>query len=156
MPELVTHLVDVHVFRRRAAVEFLMLRRAPTVRLGGSWQIVHGKIRAGETAIAASLRELHEETALRPLAFWQLECLNTFFIAGSDQLFLCPVFVAEVSADAQVILNHEHDAFRWADPEATCAALMWPGERAALREIQEVVLASGIAEPHLRIDLSKH
>lgn len=153
MPRLATHLVDVHVFRRRPEAEFLLLRRAASGWMGGTWQILHGKIQDGESAARAALRELGEETALTPLAFWQLESVNTFFAARSDELYLCPGFAVEVAADADPTLNPEHDAFRWNPAGRAERELMWPGERTALHEILHGIIAAGPAEPHLRIDL---
>ena len=71
MPEICSHFVDVHVFRRRATPngppkeEWLVLKRAPHIRLGGSWQMVSGTVEPGEKAYLAAARELFEETGLR-------------------------------------------------------------------------------------------
>ncbi len=159
MPEIVSNLVDVHVFRRlRAglaedAIELLRLRRSAGAALGESWQIVHGRIEPGERAPQTALRELREETGLRPLRLWQLESPNTFYMASADQILLCPVFVAEVAADAVVRLNHEHSDYRWESLAEALATLMWPGERRALRELADEILSAGPAEANLRIAL---
>lgn len=152
MPRIISTIVDVYAFRLAATKpEFLMLRRSGEGQLGGTWQAVHGKVETGETAIATALRELREETGLRPERFWQLEHVNTFFDAGRDAVFMCPGFAAQVAADAVVCLNEEHVAFEWLSETATAARMMWPGQRTALREIVDVILAGHHAEPHLRI-----
>ena len=70
MPEVVSNVIDVYPFRRAEnGVEFLLLKRVASVRLGGTWQAVHGRIEAGETAWQAALRELKEETGLTPTSF---------------------------------------------------------------------------------------
>ena len=58
-------IVDLAVVRFGAAgLETLLLRRAAGTRCTGAWEIVHGKIDAGETPDVAALRELREETGL--------------------------------------------------------------------------------------------
>lgn len=154
MAEIVARIVDVYVFRRAAAgPEFLVLKRSATEQPGSTWQVVLGRIEPGETATQAALRELTEETGLRPLRVWQLEHVNTFFIAARDTVFLCPGFAIEVAADAAVRLNEEHVAFEWLGAAAAAQRMMWPGQRTALREIVDVILSGHFSEPYLRIGL---
>lgn len=154
MPSICTNLVDVYVFRRTpTGVELLLLKRAPRQRLAGTWQAVHGKVESGETAWQTALRELREETGLKPRGFWQLECLNTFYMAATDNVMICPCFAAEAPSGAEVRLCNEHTDFRWAPIEQAIGELMWPGQRHAVRELVENILARSTAEPHLRIDI---
>lgn len=154
MPRIVSSIIDVYVFRRRPdGVEFLTLLRAPTIRLGGTWQSVHGKIESGETAWQAAARELREETRLTPIGFWQIDYVNTFYVASEDCVLLCPCFAAEVAANAMVQLCEEHAAFEWLLVEAACERLMWPGQRHAVREIVSEIIQPSAAESHLRIAL---
>jgi dATP pyrophosphohydrolase len=151
MPEIVSNVVDVYPFRRRpSGVEFLLLKRAENIRLGGSWQAVHGRIEPGETAWQAALRELHEEIGIAPLGFWQTEYVNTFYMATNDRILMCPCFAAEIAADADVVLSHEHTDFRWEPTEQALESFMWPGQRRAIREILTEIIAPGVSEPHLR------
>lgn len=159
MPTLRTDIVDVYVFRRPAtdAPQALQLQRASDSGYApGTWQAVHGGIKPGETAVQAAWRELIEETGLRPRGFWQLEHVNSFYVARSDAIQMCPCFAAEVAPDAAITLNHEHDAARWIDLEAEAHLFMWPGPRAALAEIRAYILKPSAAEPLLRIPLDEH
>lgn len=154
MPGIDSNVIDVYPFRRAGTqVEFLLLKRAPGIWLGGTWQAVHGKIEAGETAPQAALRELREETGLRRLGFWQLEFVNTFYVAEKDAILMCACFAAEIAADAAIRLSDEHTDYRWEPYEQAAKSYMWPGQRRALREIMEEIVAPGLAEPHLRIAL---
>lgn len=130
-----------------------MLERCCESRLGGTWQAVHGRIEAGETAAAAALRELREETGLRPVAFWQTDRPNVFFMASSDSVTIAPCFAAEVAAEAQVVLNAEHTAYRWMPAEAALRAFMWPGQRETIREILALIVTPSAARAHLAIRL---
>jgi 8-oxo-dGTP pyrophosphatase MutT (NUDIX family) len=151
MSEVVSNVIDVYPFRRAEnGVEFLLLKRVASVRLGGTWQAVHGRIEAGETAWQAALRELKEETGLAPLGFWQIEFVNTFYLATEDRVLICPCFAAEIASDADVTLSHEHTDFRWEPTEQALRSFMWPGQRHAVREILEEIVTPGRAEPHLR------
>jgi len=154
MPEIIANVIDVYPFRRKhTRVEFLLLKRTDGVRLGGTWQAVHGRIEPGETAVTAALRELREETGLRPIRFWQLEFVNTFYLLTDDAVLLCPCFAAQIAPDAEVVLCHEHTDYRWEPSERALRSYMWPGQRHAVREIIGEIIAPGLSEPHLRIAL---
>jgi dATP pyrophosphohydrolase len=155
MPKIDANMVDVYAFRRAGTqIEFLLVKRAPRIWLGGTWQAVHGKIEAGETAPQAALRELREETGLRPFGLWQLEFVNTFYVAQQDRILMCACFAAEIAGDAAIRLSDEHTEYRWEPYEQALKGFMWPGQRRALGEIVEEIVTPGAAEPHLRIQLN--
>jgi len=133
--------------------EFLQMRRAAGDFMGGTWQTVYGTSNAGETAWQAALRELGEETGLWPTALYQLDTVNTFYLAGADTLWHVPMFCAMVDSAAPVALNPEHDDFRWMPRAQAMDAFMWPGERNGLVELCREILDDGKAKPYLRIQL---
>jgi len=143
VPQVVSCFVDVHVFRyvddgrggRRD--EWLLLKRAPHIRLGGTWQMVSGTIEAGEKAYQTAARELLEETGLRPVHFYQVSYLNRFYLAATDEVVLTPVFAAEVPAGQAVRLSEEHTAHEWVTPEEALRRYPWPGQRESLAIIRE-------------------
>src|SRR4051794_14539518 len=114
--------------------EVLQLRRAPGDFMGGAWSIVRGRIEHGEKAWQAALRELREEAGLAPAAgqFYQLDTVDTFYLAADDSVWHVPGFCAVVSRDVQVTLNEEHDGFRWVCRDRFAQDFMWPGERRQL------------------------
>jgi len=133
--------------------ELLQLRRAEGQYMGGAWSTVRGLVEKGETAFAAALRELREETGLIPSDFYQLDTVDVFYLAVDDTIWHSPGFCAIVSRDAQVALNDEHDAFRWIERWRIDEEFLWPGERAQLAELRREILDNGPAKPHLRIKL---
>lgn len=146
--------VDVYVLRQGpAGLETLVLRRSTAGRCPGSWEVVHGGIEAGETPREAALRELSEETALRPERFYNLSRTESFYRHATDEIGLVPVFAA-FAGDQPVRLSAEHDAAEWLSIPAAQGRLAWPRERRALDDIR-ILLAQGAAgslEDVLRAD----
>ena len=136
---------------RAGSHEFLQLRRSAGEFMGGAWSTVRGKIEQGETAWAAALRELREEAGLSPREFYQLDTVDIFYLHGDDTIWHCPGFCAVVARDARVILNPEHDAFRWIARSQIDSEFLWPGERAQLAELCREILDNGKAKPYLHI-----
>jgi dATP pyrophosphohydrolase len=133
--------------------ELLQLRRAPGEFMGGSWSVVRGRVEAGEKAWQAALRELNEETGLvpEPDEFYQLDTVDTFYLAADDTVWHVPGFCAVVPRDCVVKLNEEHDDFRWVDRSQADAEFLWPGERRQLEELAREIMDFGPARPILRI-----
>ena len=131
--------------------EFLQLLRSAGRYMAGTWQLVSGQIEAGETGPQAAIRELREETGLVPAEFYQLDVVNTFYLAKDDGIWMVPLFCAIVSPDAAVRLNDEHDDCRWVAREELAAKLMWPGEGAAFDELCRQIIDDGPAKLYLRI-----
>jgi 8-oxo-dGTP pyrophosphatase MutT (NUDIX family) len=59
-PVVVRHVVDVHVLLLRGA-ELLLSRRRSADEFDGLWHLPAGKLEAGESALAAAVREAREE-----------------------------------------------------------------------------------------------
>ena len=133
--------------------EFLQVLRTRGKYMGDTWQLVTGGIDAGETAWQAALRELQEETSLVPAEFYQVDVINTFYLAQTDSISMSPMFCALVPQDAQVKLNHEHTDFRWVPRGEMESRIMWPGERAAFVELCREILDNGPAKAYLKIEI---
>lgn len=140
-------LVDVYVLRGTGAVvQCLVLRRAPGAVRPGSWETVHGRIDAEESASDAARREFQEETRLTPLRFYNLSRVDAFYLHRSDEIALIPAFVALVAADAEPVLSEEHDHAEWLSPEDARRRFTWPRERRAIDDAL-ALFASGDAGP---------
>lgn len=133
--------------------QVLQLRRRPADYMGGTWQTVFGGIEPGETAVAAALRELAEETGLRPVEFYQLDYVNIFYVAASDTMWHVPCFCAVVEHAAEVRLDGEHDDWRWLAQRDAERHMMWRGDRLALAELREQILGDSAARAYLRIGI---
>lgn len=154
MPIFRCDVVDLYVVRRAlgAGHEVLQLRRAREP-LAGTWQPIMGHIEPGETAVAAMLREAREEVGLdvRTVECWQLEQTYPFFIAATDTVMISPRFVVRVERAWEARLNGEHDAHRWVAMGDADRHFTWPGQLAALREIERILLPGSLQGRHLRL-----
>jgi dATP pyrophosphohydrolase len=152
-------MVTVFVVRERAGVsegaqhEFLQLRRVPKDYMGGTYQTIRGRSEGDETAVATALRELREETALKPSEFYALSTCEVFYIYHTDTVWHAAAFCAVVPSATEPVLNEEHDAYRWIPADETDGAFMWGSEWPLIAEIKRVVLANGLAKPFVRIEV---
>jgi dATP pyrophosphohydrolase len=133
--------------------EFLQLRRVPVSYMGGTWQTVRGKIKAGETAVQGALRELREETGLTPIEFYRVPGIESFYTQPDDTIWHNAAFFAIVDRAAPITFNHEHDAHRWVPAGEVDAHFMWPDERRLIGEIVHEILGNGLAKLHLIVPL---
>ena len=157
MPDVRSDLVAVYVYRRvNGIVELLQLHRSGSAgEYQQSWQIVYGGVEKpngkSETAVETALRELKEETGLTPISMWQVEYLESFYFMPRDYVLIMPVFAAEVSPQAAIALDSEHDAFRWVPEGQIESAFMWRTQREALVHLLAELHHAGPARPFLTI-----
>lgn len=149
MLETAIRVVDVYPYRQtREHPEFLLFRRASDVPYAGQWRMVGGKIKDGETAWEAALREVKEETGQSPEDFWALPSLNTFYEWQADRVNLIPAFAAALVEDP--VLDDEHETFEWLSASEAVQRLQWP-EQQRLLQCADRLLRSEIP-PSLFID----
>jgi len=143
-----TDLVDVYVFRRSAqAVEVLQLRRVEADDghdLHGTWQPIMGHIEDAETPAQTAARELAEETGLRDestefVRLFALEGIHPYYLPSRNAVMMSPRFACEAAPGWEPTLNHEHDAARWVPLDEADEMFMWPGQRACLAELREIL-----------------
>lgn len=145
-------MVCVFVFRyREHGPEFLLLLRSADRYMGETWHPVYGGVEAGETAWQAALREMAEETGLRPDRLYQADTVESFYVARNDTVYHCPAFAAEVAGDAEVRLNPENTDFEWVHLDDLPGRLMWPSQQRIFSEIVQEIINGGPAKPYLEI-----
>jgi len=138
MPEIPIRafLASLVVIRNtEARHEVLLLKRTQT--LIGEWCQVAGSIEDGETAWQAALRELDEETGLKPNTFYSADTCEQFYEADRDAITTAPVFVAFIESAAKVSLNHEHSEYRWVSFDDAIEMVAFGGQRRVLRWIED-------------------
>ncbi len=131
MPQPGVSLIEVYPFRfHENRIQYLLLKRAPHDRLyPGIWQIVTGTIEEGETAVRAALREVNEETSLKPLKFWVLPDTASFYDHRKDLVQFCALFSCQLPDGKEPTLSEEHDAWLWCSAQAAKPLLAWPSQR---------------------------
>ena len=120
-----------------------------------TWQCVTGRIHDAETAWQAALRELDEETGLRPVEFYRVERVDSFYSPADDTVWICPQFLAIIDRAAEIRLSPEHDAFRWVERRYVQTLFLWPNERVTVGEICAEILDDGPAREYLRIPVAE-
>jgi dATP pyrophosphohydrolase len=132
----------------------LLLQRAPETRCPGSWEIVHGRIEAGERPEHAAAREVREETGLAVDRLYAVT-VNAFYLAsrGITTAVVFAAVVGEGKALPPVVLGAEHVASRWRTLRIAMGEATWPREREAMAHIAHLLRGgdAGVAEDVLRL-----
>ena len=134
--------IDVFPFSiKEGQLHFLLLRRSRGNSYPGIWQPVAGKVKDGEQAWEAGLRELREETGLEAIHYYTLDHLSSYYLHRFDRIIHVPAFVAEVNF-SEPRLSDEHDKYQWLTLDEAFALASWKPCREALRSIPELLSRS--------------
>lgn len=117
--------------RQDASFEVLLVRRA-TEPYRNEWFTVDGRLEPGESPREGALRELAEETALRPTLLARNDGASNL-VSTVRGVVRIHGFVAYVVADSQVVLNAEHTEAGWFGLDDAVELLPLESQRAALR-----------------------
>jgi len=123
----------------------LTLQRAQHTRCPTAWETVHGRIEPGESPEQAAVREVREETGLDVQRLYNV-MVQPFYLHKLATVELAVVFAAFVQRADPVTLGEEHMSHEWLSPDAALERFVWPRERAALRDVLQL-LRSGDAGP---------
>ena len=143
-------LIDLYPYRfNNNELELLLFKRAEGEKYDGQWRMIGGKVEEGEFYWEAALRELDEETGLKPVKFWTLPSLNTFYEWNTDEVLLIPAFAAEISTSASITLNREHSISEWFDIDDAVDLIFWPEQRRLLKLLHNIVTSNQILDDWL-------
>lgn len=139
--------VDVYPYRKvEGNIEFLLFHRSKGAYCENQWRMVGGKREMDETAWQAGLRELLEETGCEPVLYWTVPSLNHFYEAENDRIMLIPAFAAEINAEDDILLNEEHDSYRWLQSSEAEHVIIWPEQIRLISLIDQILRHKTIAD----------
>ena len=146
MTKITPGVIEVFVIRHNGGDwRVLVLQRAAEGKRPNSWETVYGKIDAREKPEKAALRELDEETGLKPAALYDVT-VSSFYLHDSRTVQMCITFAAFVDDDCMIELSDEHQRFEWLTLDGACDRFTWPREAHALRDAHHL-LKNGDAGP---------
>jgi dATP pyrophosphohydrolase len=154
MPQVISDIVDVYVFRRlNARVQFLLLQRRSDVALPHTWQAFHSQVRVGDTTLETIAETVRNLAGLNVSAVFSADYVNQFYDESRDALILAPVFAVNVNPQAPIDLADDYRDAAWFDRDEATARLPFSGQRWAIRHIDEI-MSLGDAETGIyRIDM---
>lgn len=148
-------MIELHIARRvEGKIEFLLLKRGKNETYPGLWQMVSGKVNEGEKAYEAALRELFEETTLRPMNFWVAPNINSFYYPETDSVNFLPVFLCEVKPEDEVRISNEHEEYRWVTPDEAFGMVAWEGQRRSISICTEYLMQKESVLNFVKIDVT--
>lgn len=98
--------------------------------------MITGTIESHEHTKDTLIRELEEETGLKPGKLYSIPRINTFYLAISDKICMSPVFLCLIE-DSDVTISPEHSEFKWATFEEACKLIHWPNQVESLEIINK-------------------
>jgi 8-oxo-dGTP pyrophosphatase MutT (NUDIX family) len=143
MPKISSKYIQVHIARINNTTreyEYLVLKRSDeVVPYPGMWQVVTGNIEKNEKSVETAIREVFEETGLKPQRIWTLPYVTTFFNSYEDAVLMSPVFGIVVNNDS-VKLSIEHCGHEWLDYKKCHDKLELPSHREAHKIFRDYIL----------------
>lgn len=140
-------LIDLYPYKIKGNnVEFLLLKRAAGKIYEGQWRMIGGKVKPGEKYWEAALRELTEETGLRPTAFWAVPSVNQFYEHRSDTIHTIPAFAAEIDPAAVITLDNEHREYQWIKAEEVSNYIQWPEQIRLIELTNQQIISNQILD----------
>lgn len=127
--------ISAYVIRKtEEGLRYLLLRRCSPY-LKDTWQMVSGKIEPGETAKETALREIIEETGIKPKELHSADIVETFYMPSKDRVMFVPVFFTVIESNQVSLSPDEHDAYEWLSFEEAKKKLLFLEQKRAISAI---------------------
>ena len=140
-------LIDLYPYKMNGKkIFYLLFKRASGHIYDGQWRMIGGKVQSGESYWEAALRELKEETALKPQFMWTIPSVNSFYEHQTDSILSIPAFAAEIDEASPIILDSEHSDFGWFSLEEALDKIFWPEQRRLLSLTHDLLTSNQILE----------
>ena len=140
-------LIDLYPYKMNGKkIFYLLFKRASGHIYDGQWRMIGGKVQSGESYWEAALRELKEETALKPQFMWTIPSVNSFYEHQTDSILSIPAFAAEIDEANPIILDSEHSDFGWFSLEEALDKIFWPEQRRLLSLTHDLLTSNQILE----------
>jgi len=115
----------------------LVLQRADTGSYPGCWGLLTGRKEKNEVVAQTVERELRARVGLNAQRIWSTEYLIRFYEPEFDQIWIMPLVVVVVDANAEVVIQSEHSGYRWLDPFRAKKQVTWKNLVRAIEDIAE-------------------
>ncbi len=146
------NIVEVYVFAIvDNKIEYLVLKpNREKAAHSLKWQIVHGKVKSNETYSSAAVRELYEETGLKPKKLFTFVEVDSYFDIKENCITISPVFAAQTNRDAIIRLSSEHDDYKWVRYESM-KKIMTKRHNKFAQNISKQTLSEGLLLIEVRV-----
>jgi len=112
---------------------------------------VTGTLRRGEPAARGALREVREESGVRPLKLWRLEGVRGYYDPRRDAIRFIARFAAELGVRGKVRRSREHTSHRFVTGREAARRVLWESQREGFAEVRRQVLRGGARARALEI-----
>lgn len=128
----------------------LLLKRSNTETLPNEWCQVAGKIEKSEKAWETVLREIKEETSLKPDRLYSADICEQFYNIQDNCIEIIPVFVAFIDKKQEIVLNEEHSEYKWLSFNEAIELLPFIGQKNILAQIKKYFIDN---EPNKNLEI---
>ena len=135
MSDLIVRVIDLYIYRyENSEIKFLLLKRSKDRIYENLWQGVTGKIEDNESPWETAIRELYEETGLKPHKAFVVDYVSKFYEHDKGRINLIPVFAVEVK-EKEINLSKEHSRYQWLNYKNAKKKLTWRGQKKGIKEV---------------------
>lgn len=141
MQDLTFSTIQLHPFIKiNEKIEYLILKRNSFSHIyPGMWQVITGKIEEGEKAYETALRELKEETGLKPVKFYHIPFIGSFYDWRKDNIENIPCFAAEIESK-DILISNEHSEFKFVNFDKIFNYLELPSHQIGVEYLKKFIL----------------